>query len=64
MLTKFILKNIATFTKDSQITAFSILGIVGPKGDSKFQFEKEENEEASVEEKILNDVCKLCINQK
>ena len=64
MLTKFILKNINVFTKDSQITAFSILGIIGPKGDSKFQFDKEESKEASVEERILNDVCKLCINQK
>lgn len=63
MLTKFILKNIGTFTKDSQSTAFSILGVVGPKGDSKFQFERE-NDKVSVEERILNDVCKLCINQK
>ena len=63
MLMKFMQKNIGIFTKDSQITAFSCLGIIGPKGDSKFYFEKE-NQEASVEERILNDVCKLCINQK
>ena len=61
---KFIQQNIGLLTKKAQVTAFSILGIIGPKGNTKFHFDKEKEALISVEEKILNDVCKLCISQK